>query len=171
MELLFKREQTSGRLGRVNFKLWGKVELDEEEKALVKRYRFDEAALIVQDQPKLLRQCAVLGLLVAFGVYLALGSTIHPAAGFIAGVPAGIGFTYWRYNEKRETIYVRDLLHGRFFNAATIVDLVHKEFELSFMAELFRQVMESAKYWDDTERQTVEAMPKEDARRDRKSVV
>ena len=34
MELLFKREQTAGQLKRVNFKLWGKIELDSDEQRL-----------------------------------------------------------------------------------------------------------------------------------------
>ena len=62
MELLFRREQTTGKIGRVNFKLWGKVELSEEEQALVTRYRFDEAVLIAILQPNLLRQAIFIGI-------------------------------------------------------------------------------------------------------------
>ncbi len=62
MELLFKREQTTGRLARVNFKLWGKIELDEDEDAIVKRYRFDEAVLIEAIQPMLIRNTALMAL-------------------------------------------------------------------------------------------------------------
>jgi hypothetical protein len=46
MELLFKREQTTGKLARVNFKLWGKLDVSEDEQALIDRYRFDDAILI-----------------------------------------------------------------------------------------------------------------------------
>ena len=46
MELLFRREQTAGRIGRVHFQLWGKIELDADEQAIVKRYKFDESVLI-----------------------------------------------------------------------------------------------------------------------------
>ena len=55
MELLFKREQTSGTTGSVKFKLWGKVELDEDETTIVSRYRFDNAILIAAIQPTLVR--------------------------------------------------------------------------------------------------------------------
>ncbi len=34
MELLFKREQTPGKMRRVNFRLWGKLELDADENEL-----------------------------------------------------------------------------------------------------------------------------------------
>ena len=43
MDLLFLREQATGRIGRVNFKFWGKIELDPDEQAIVKRYKLDEA--------------------------------------------------------------------------------------------------------------------------------
>ncbi|SFG51670.1 hypothetical protein SAMN05518801_1395 [Novosphingobium sp. CF614] len=45
MELLFKREQTSGRLSRFNFKLWGKFEVSGDEQALIDRYDLDESVL------------------------------------------------------------------------------------------------------------------------------
>ena len=61
MDLLFKREQTSGELTRVRFKLWGKIELDEEEQALTKRYQLDDAVLIAVVQPNLLRQGILAG--------------------------------------------------------------------------------------------------------------
>lgn len=37
MDLLFKREKIAGKLARVQFKLLSKIELNEEEQALVKR--------------------------------------------------------------------------------------------------------------------------------------
>ena len=46
MDLLFKREQSNAASGGVNFKLWGKIELDEDEKSIVSKYKFDQAILI-----------------------------------------------------------------------------------------------------------------------------
>jgi len=63
MELLFKREQKSSLMGRVTFKLWGTVEFDEEETALVKRYDFNRAILIIAKQPKLFRKACFAGLI------------------------------------------------------------------------------------------------------------
>ncbi len=54
MDLPFKREQAPGKLAKVQFKLWGKIELDEEEQALVNRYRFHDAILIAAIQLNLL---------------------------------------------------------------------------------------------------------------------
>ena len=64
MDLLFKREQTTGKLARVNFKLWGKIELDSDEQAIVKRYRFDEAILIEALQPRLIRNVIIIAVIV-----------------------------------------------------------------------------------------------------------
>ena len=55
MKLLFKRNQTAGQVGKVKFQLWGKVELDEEETEIVRRYKFDNAILIEAIQPTLIR--------------------------------------------------------------------------------------------------------------------
>ena len=163
MDLLFRREQTTGKIGRVNFKLWGKVELGEEEQALVTRYRFDEAVLIAIVQPNLLRQAGLIGLL-AFLVAAPILTAIAGLMGPLLGIGAGVGAAYWWINEKRETIFVRDLLHGRNFTCDSVIELAKKEAFLSTTVSFLRQVMESAKHWDGTERHTIEPLPKDEAR-------
>ena len=125
MDLLFKREQTPGKLSRVNFKLWGKLELDEDEQAIVKRYRFDEAVLVEAIQPRLLRNSFLVGVgaMIVGMVFLASAGTIGILIGFLAGIGAG----YWYFNEKRETVFVKDLLHGRHFTCDSVVELARKE--------------------------------------------
>lgn len=164
MELLFKREQTSGRFGRVAFKLWAKIDLDEDEKALVKRYRFDEAALIHAVQPKLIRGTVfvfIVTLLIAISIF----SLISSGWFFdVLSVMASIAAAYWYYHNNRETIYVRDLIHGRYFSCSTVIELARKEAWLTTVVSFLRQVMESAKNWDGTERHIIEPLPKEEAR-------
>ncbi len=171
MDILFKRTQTPIRWSGVIFKLWVKIELTEDEQALLKHYRFDGAILIRVYQPGLFKRA------IGFGVFVfvlacallilgvdALDATLsNKDAQITAGICAVIG-AFWHYHNKRETIYVRDLLHGRYFYCHTVVDLVKQEARLNHMAAYFRQVMESAKHWDDTERQTIEPLSKEDAR-------
>lgn len=165
MELLFKREQTSGKMGRVNFKLWGKLEVTEDEQALISRYRFDESALISTDDSELLRSAIKLGAIVfvvaalLFTYMLSSGSM-----GFLGGVAAGVGAGYWLMNEKRETIFVKDMLHGRNFICDSVVELAKKEAYLEGKCAVFRQVMESAKHWDGIERHTIDPLPKEQAK-------
>ncbi|MGJ8530036.1 hypothetical protein [Maritalea sp.] len=162
MEILFKREQTSGKMSRVNFKLWGKIELDEDEQAIVKRYRFDDAVMIDALQPKLLRNSALVSFVVlipSISVFSPLGA-LGIALAFLAAGGAG----YWYFNNKRETIFVKDLLHGRHFTCDSVVELARKEAWLHDVVSFLRQVMESAKHWDGAERHTVEALPREEAR-------
>lgn len=162
MDLLFKREQTIGSLTRVDFKLWGKVELDEEEQALVARYDFDKAMLIEVLQPDLLRKSVYVGIAATIGsavVLIGLGGL-----GFLLSLAVGIFAGWWYANEKRETIYVRDLLHGRHFKCDSVVELARKEAWLTTIVSYLRQVMVSAKYWDGTERHVIEPLPKDEAR-------
>jgi len=162
MEILFKREQTTGKMARVNFKLWGKIELDEDEQEIVKRYRFADAMLIEALQPKLLRNSALVALVVlvpSLTVFGSMGTLGIPLAFLAAG-----GAGYWYFNDKRETIFVKDLLHGRHFTCDSVVELARKEAWLHDVVSFLRQVMESAKHWDGTERHTVEALPREEAR-------
>lgn len=164
MELLFKREQTSGKLARVNFKLWAKVELDEDEQAIVKRYRFDEAVLIEAIQPTLMRNTIFIGVAVFVLVFGFFAMSWSTSGGFLLGVVAGGGVGYWYLNEKRETIFVRDLLHGRHFTCDSVIELARKEAYLATIVSYLRQVMESAKHWGGTEHISIEALPKDEAR-------
>ncbi len=164
MEILLKREQTAGKVGRVNFKLWVKLELDEDEKALVSRYKFDQSQIVDETQPKILRNSALLGLLAGCIAYLIFDLMFPNNIAIILALVAGGGAAYWWYNEKRERLFVRDLLHGRHFTCTSIIELAKKEAWLTDVSALVRQVMESAKHWDGTERQLIEALPKEEAR-------
>lgn len=103
MDLLFKREQTSSRILKVNFKLWGKIELTEEEQELVKRYSLGDACLIEDFQPKLLRNAALVGLL-AFVVAFFVLSFLPESLKWLVAFAAGGGAGYWFYHQKRNTV-------------------------------------------------------------------
>ena len=162
MDLLFKREQTGGNLARVDFKLWGKLELDEEEQALIDRYGFDRAILIEVLQPDLLRRSVYVGIAATIGSAVLLMRI--GVLGFVLALGVGVFAGWWYANEKRDTIYVRDLLHGRHFKCDSIVELARKEAWLTTIVSFLRQVMVSAKHWDGTERHAIEPLPKEEAR-------
>ncbi len=164
MDLLFKREQTTGKTSRVNFKLWGKLEPTEDEQALISRYRFDESILIGADDTHLLRGAVKLGAVVFVVAALLFTYMAGGTAGILGGLAAGVGAGYWHINEKRETIFVKDLLHGRNFKCDSVVELAKKEAWLEGACAMFRQVMESAKHWDGVEQHTIEPLPKEQAR-------
>lgn len=165
MELLFKRQQTSGTANRVKFKLWGKVEFDEHEKAIVKRYRFDDAIMIAVIQPALIRNTLIVAACVFVVLQLILLTTFSFTVAFAFSAIFGAGAGYWFFHEKRETIFVRDLIHGRHFICDSVVELARKEAWLETVSAYLRQVMESAKYWNGTARLPIEPLPKDEARR------
>ncbi len=94
MDLLFKREQTAGSLTRVNFKLWGKIELDEEEQALTKRYQLDDAVLIEVVQPKLLRQGVMAGSVGFIPVAFIFPAILGAVLGALLSLAVAIGAGY-----------------------------------------------------------------------------
>src|SRR3546814_9871370 len=55
------------------------------------------------------------------------------------------------YNELREHIFVRDLVHGRTFRCFSIVELDQQEEYLKGITAYLRQVLETAKHWDGRE--------------------
>lgn len=165
MELLFKRSQTPGKLSRVNFELWAKIELDTNEKEISRRYRFDQAMLIEALQPELIKKTAIIAFIIFLTIFGLLSSNWSTTWGFRLGLVAAGAFAFWYLNEKRETIFVRDLLHGRHFKCPSVIELARKEAFLTSITGFLRQVMESAKHWDGTERHSIEPLPKDEARR------
>lgn len=164
MNILFKRQQTSGQVGRVTFKLWSQIELDENEKAILKRYRFDEALLVDAIQPNLLRNSGIAGLVAGIAAYIVVDVVAPANIALLLALAAIGGGAYWWYHNNRETVFVRDLLHGRHFACKTVIDLAQKEAWLTSMVAFLRQVMESAKNWDGTETIPIIALPKDEAR-------
>lgn len=161
MNLLFKREQTDDATGKVKFKLWAQTELDEDEQHIVKRYRFDGAKLIDVFQPNLMRNAILIVLGVGIVVMFVLSQfPLGVPIGVIAGLAAGYVF----YDRNRESVLVRDLIHGRHFTCESVVDLARKEAWLSTVVAVLRQVMETAKHWDGTEIIQIAALSKEEAK-------
>ena len=173
MDLLFNREQSAGvagaslplpslfGLGAPKFKLWAKIELEPDEQAVVDHYRFDQAMLIDGFQPELVKKTAT----IAASVFVVATIFFWTMAGFssalfLALIAGGVA-AYFYYDKRRETIFVRDLLHGRYFSCASVIDLARKEAWLETITAFLRQVMESAKHWDGTEAIKIEALPKD----------
>jgi len=164
MKLLLKREQTTGRVGRVNFKLWAKIEIDEDESALIKRYKFDEALLLGINDPSLIRKTITYGVVIGVLVAFIIDFIFPLNLALLCGIGAGAGFGYWYYNEKRDELFVRDLLHGRHFKCSSIIDLTIAEDKVSRVTSVFRQVMESAEHWGGTEIENIPVLSRDDAR-------
>lgn len=164
MKLLLRREQSNAGIGRVTFKLWARTELDENEEHLIRAYRFDSAKLIDIFQPGLARKAALVGVVACLIVTLVLNVVMGPQNAFAVGIVTGIGVGWLFHDRNRESIYVRDLIHGRHFTCTSVVDLARKEAWLAMVVSFLRQVMESAKHWDGTETIPIEALSKQEAK-------
>jgi len=165
MDLLFKREQKIRNFGGILFRLWAKSEFTEDERALLDRYSLDQAKLLVADDTKQLKWAIGIGLLAFFfvGGWIGSGSG-EPGAGLFAGTIAGIGAGFFYFTQRRETIYVKDLLYGRQFKCKSIADLARKEAWLEDACIVMRQVLETAKNWDGVETNPVPVLAKDEAK-------
>ena len=164
MKLLFKREQAKKGTGRIIFKLWSKFEPDEEEIALINQYDFRDAVLSGELQDGLLKQTIIFSVLIGIAVAAIVASVAGTSVGVALGFLAGGGFGYWWFNEKRDVIMVKDLLHGRHFNCDGVIDLAKQEAHIEYMAGVLRQVLESCKHWDGTEALAADPLPKDEAK-------
>lgn len=166
MNILFRREQFQNNFGRVRFRLWGKLEPNEEEQRLIDVYQFRNARLMGEIQEGLFKQCAwiaaIAGAAVSLLIHFVLGESVRSTV--LLGLLAAGGAAYWWFTEKRELIVVRDLLHGRTFRCDSVVELAQREAKLDNAAYVLRQVLESAKQWDGTETNPIEALPKDEAK-------
>ncbi len=163
MNLLFKREQTDV-AGKVKFKLWAQTELTEDEQHIVQRYRFDSAKVIDVLQPHLLRAAIGVGIAVALLAGVIFGYAMPWPLGWLLGAGAGIAAGYFVYDSQRQSLWVRDLLHGRHFSCDSVVELARKEAWIQMVVAFLRQVMESAKNWDGTETVPIDALTKQEAK-------
>ncbi len=161
MNLLLKRSQNASawfslvplRIGKgVIFQLHAELELDTEEFALLHQYRFADTHLVVSDPMDDLRRAfrpaLFLGLLGFVVVWIVANvMTAIPAAFLVTLV-----MTVVYFRTLREQIKVSDLTEGgRTFYCDSIIALIHKEAYLEFISGYLRQVLESAKHWDDRE--------------------
>ena len=164
MEILFRRQQSKGTTGKVKFKLWSKIELDENEAQVVKHYAFDNAILIESWQPELVRKSIYIGLAVLALTFALISTSLSFNVALFFGLLAGCAAGYFYYDGNRETIFVKDLLHGRYFDCVSVIELARKEAWLETVTGFLRQVMESAKHWDGTESRQIDILPKAEAK-------
>lgn len=164
MDLLFKREQSYGFMGRIIFHLWAKSEFSEDERALLDRYKLDQARLLDADDWGALRWAAVVAV-IAFFPIAGIAMAIFDSVGLFLGMIGALGVGFWFYNERRETIFVKDLLYGRRFKCRSVADLARKEAWLEDACIVLRQVIETAKHWDGVETNPIPVLDKAEAKK------
>lgn len=160
MNLLFNRDQKSSafslvplRIGKgVMFHLHAELELDEEESALIKRYGFASTPIVRSEAFDDLKRAAKPAFMVSLvaALLIVMFGGIYAAMTFVPMVFVIMLAIY--FNIMREQILVSDLLDGgRTFHCDSIVELIRKEAYLEGVCEYLRQVVESAKNWNDRE--------------------
>lgn len=171
MDLLLQRAQHEKLFfGKTAFKLHAKVEFDEEERHLLRKYGFENAILLPIVQPELLRNAIIIAVLSFFFVTPIFGGIISMILGTGLYVSIGVAVilsgaaAFFYYTQKRETILTRDLIHGRYFRCISVVELAKKEAWLANALSVLRQVMETAKHWDGVERIEVLPLPSDQAK-------
>jgi len=175
MNLLLDRDQNSAnvfsliplRIGSgVTFTLRASLELDKEEEALIRKYNFAKATLVtsdpIDDLKQSFRPAMVLGL-ITFIVVWFIGSF---SLAFGPAILVTLVMTGVYFKTLREQIIVSELMAGgRKFRCDSIVALIQKEAYIENICAYLRQVLESAKNWDDREVLPIAPLSKEEAKR------
>ena len=175
MDLLFRRSQTGDAdalksplpfsFGAPSFKLWAKIELTPDEQRIVSHYRFDKALLIEAIQPELVKSAGGVGFVVFLLSMMPLSMMLAFDNAMTLSFLIGCAVAYIYFDKNRDSVWVRDLLTGRYFACKSIIDLARKEAWLEAIVGYLRQVMKSAETWDGIETIPIKPLDKEAAKR------
>lgn len=175
MNLLLQREQKSAalfsliplRIGSgVMFHLRAELELEGDEEALIAKYRFANAPLVVSDPIEDIKMAFRPALFLGFLAFVLVWFLISFWSAILLSIITTLGMTAVYFTTLREQILVGDLLHGgRTFRCDSVVELIAKEAYLENISEYLRQVLESAKHWGEREVVPIKPLPREEAKR------
>ena len=174
MQLLLDREQASAslfslvplRIGSgVTFKLHATLELDAEEDALLKKFNFTKAPLVVSDPIEDLKQSFRPAMFLGIITFLVLWIFASFGTAFWLAALVVFVMTVVYFKTLREQIIVSELMAGgRKFRCDSIIALIQKEAYLEHICGYLRQVLESAKHWHDREAIPIQPLNKEEAK-------
>jgi hypothetical protein len=156
MQLLLSRKQSPHWTGGVQFSLWARFELTEEEDALIKKYQVRNAIVSLGNTRRDMRIAALCALPIPLIVYLIFGG-IYGGAGVLFLALLSYAVTaYAIYNQIREQIKISDIIEGRDFACRSVLMLLEKEEMLLDMAVRFRRFLEYMKTWGGREAVPIE---------------
>jgi hypothetical protein len=156
MQLLLSRKQSPHWMGGVQFKLWARFELTEEEDALIRKYQVRNALISLGNTRRDIRNAALYALPIPLLIYL-IFSNIYGFGGvwFITLVLYGVAI--WAiYHQIREQIKISDIIEGRDFGCRSVLALLEKEEMLLDTAVRFRRFLEYMKTWGGREAVPIE---------------
>jgi hypothetical protein len=155
MQLLLSRKQSPHWMGGMQFSLWARFELTEEEDALIKKYQVRNAIISLGNTRRDMRLAALYALPVFFIVYLVFSGARGFLGLFLALLSYGIA-VWVIYNQIREQIKISDIVEGRDFACRSVLTLLEKEEMLLDMAVRFRRFLEYMKTWGGREAVSIE---------------
>lgn len=174
MQLLLKRSQKSSmgfsliplRIGSgTTFSIRASLELDDQERHLIKKYNLRNAMIVQKSITEEIKRSAPSAFILAFVAFVILTFiqglfTALPISLVIFMIMTGVYFY-----AMREQITVDQLLDGgRYFHCHSVVELVHREDDLERVCQYLKQVLETAKTWDDREATAIEPLDKKTAK-------
>ena len=175
MKLLLKRSQKNAalfslvplKIGTGNiFNLNVEIEYDDEERQLANKYRINHMAFNTDDPVEEVKKAFKTALIPSFLVFVVAFIFTWVMTAISVGLIVLIVMTIIYFKTMREQVVIGQLLEGgRTFRCDSIVELIHKEAWLQHMSQCLRQVLESAKHWDDREIKEIEPLTQEDAKR------
>jgi hypothetical protein len=172
MRVAFNRSQSSATFslvplrigGGVKFILDAKADLSEEERHLIQRYRIADARLVPDDPIITVKSAIRSSTILIIPIFIVLIIIFGYLTGIVLTFLAYLILIVFYYQQLRENIFVRDLINGRKFQCFSVVELIHKEASLEYLASYLRQLLESAAHWDDKEVIEIPPLSKEDAK-------
>ena len=174
MNLLLDRDQNDAavfslvplRIGAgVTFTLHAELELDSEEQALIQKYNLTKAVLVRSDLFDDIKQAFRPALLLGIVTFILFWFIADISMAILLAILVLIVMTGVYFKTLREQINVSDLLAGgRKFRCDSIVALIQKEAFLEGVCAYLRQVLESAKHWNDREAISIPPLKKEEAK-------
>ena len=149
MKIIFKRTQyRSWLLRRVRFRLWCELELEQTEKEAIRHYDLAPAILASIEVPNLMRYALVAAAVTAPVSFFLFAYFFGRVTGGFLACGSALAAGWFVYDYFRETIYVKDLVHGRDFRCGTVSWLAWQEDELKKLVAILKRVIETSKYWD-----------------------
>jgi hypothetical protein len=126
MKLLLRRNQKSGVLGKVTFTLDVRVELSEEERAHIRKYKLADTILYQRDDQK--------------DAPVEYHSNVWKALRMLAGVVSSI----FKYRLMNVIVLVKDLENGKHIEVKDVLEMLAVEAQLRQAAQTFKHILAAA---------------------------
>jgi hypothetical protein len=156
MQLLLGRKQSPHWMGGVQFSLWARFELTDEEEALIKKYQVRNAIITLGNTRRDIRLAALCALPIILIVYLVFSGIYGGAGVMLLALLFYAVAAYAIYNQIREQIKISDIIEGRDFACRSVLLLLEKEEMLLDTAVRFRRFLEYMKTWGGKEAVPIE---------------